>query len=161
MGELLQFRQRENNPSRTAPTVTGEDVFKSYILQSENWKNEGYWKTLYKGYPFSPPCEPYREDMKWYVNESGASYGVWVLRLGDSSSSDRPCWSPFVRKSNTPPFEPLNIPDVSTRKKLTWIVEEDGFGQYGMVMEDGYVWIPQPRPEGWEKCEMLNQATNE
>jgi hypothetical protein len=39
--------------------------------------------------------------------------------------------------------------DVEKRKKITWIVSSEGYGQYGMIMENGYLWLPTPRPDLW------------
>jgi hypothetical protein len=128
------------------------ESFNQYILSSETWANGGYWETLYEGYPFVAPCTAPREDMVWYVNPDMQHYGVWVL-----NHSKQPIevnqghfgWNPFVRKTSAPPHEPLNVAEARNRTMLTWIVDENGYGQYGMVLAGGYEWVPSPRPEGW------------
>ncbi|MGI2295547.1 hypothetical protein [Paenibacillus sp. GXUN7292] len=147
MAHIYNFSmyRKMKNWSRNADM--NRELFQKYVLASEQWANDGYYKTLYEGYPFEPPCEPAHPEMEWYVSKSG-NFGVWLLNYckGEQIVSKEIGWSPFVRKSVVPPFDPLNVPDRETRDSLTWIVDEQGFGQYGSVMSDGSVWVPCPNP---------------
>jgi hypothetical protein len=128
------------------------ESFNQYILQSESWANGGYWETLYEGFPFVPPCKAPRGDMIWYVNPDMQHYGVWVLNQSNMPievNQGHFGWNPFVRKTTAPPYEPLNVASVQNRTMLSWVVDEDGYGQYGLVLPGGYVWVPSPRPKDW------------
>lgn len=128
------------------------DTFHEYVLNSEVWLNDGHWETIYEGYPYLPPAAPPRKDAIWYVGGEHKHFGVWLL-----NQSDNPVekvdghfgWNPLVRKSVAPPIEPVNISDVSKRKNIAWIVNENGYGQYGIIMDNGYLWVPAPKPEAW------------
>jgi hypothetical protein len=127
-------------------------AFHEYILGSEAWFNDGFWETIYEGYPLVAPCEPVRDDMEWFVDLQSQRYGVWVLNLSGNPIEVKHGhfgWNPFIRKSTAPGFEPINVPSVEKRKNLTWIVDGEGYGQFGLVMSDGTMWVPSPRPTGW------------
>ncbi|MYL35440.1 hypothetical protein GLW08_21395 [Pontibacillus yanchengensis] len=133
------------------PIEVANDYVK-YQKEAIEWRENVRESTVYEGYPIEPPCEPIREDMLWYVNEQ-KQFGVWVLNLSDQNivlnQEFEFGWSPFVRKSTAPPHEPVHIQSKEMRHQLTWIVEEDGYGQYGMIQKDGTLWLPETRPKEW------------
>ncbi|CAG7651514.1 hypothetical protein ACFQI7_28135 [Paenibacillus allorhizosphaerae] len=163
MGVVVNFSDRRSK-HQPAPGPTSEpawskyndksevETFHEYVMSTEAWLNDGYWDTLYEGYPMLPPSLAPIKDAVWYVGGDHKHFGVWLL-----NQSNKPVtkvdghfgWNPLVRKSVAPPFEPVNISDTAQRKRIAWIVDENGYGQYGMIMENGYVWVPAPRPQHW------------
>lgn len=128
------------------------DSFVKYQEMAIEWRENIKEHTLYDGYPTNPPCEPIREDMVWYCDEK-KKFGVWIvnqsseeIKLNDDIEFG---WTPFVRKSTAPPHEPVHIQSAKIREQLAWIVDSDGFGQYGMVQKNGTLWVPEERPFQW------------
>jgi hypothetical protein len=150
---LEQRREELKQPAWSKFNDPNEvDAFHEYVQSSDAWHSDGYWETLYEGYPYLPPNAPVRTDLTWYVSNEVQGFGVWVLNLSDKPievNQGHFGWNSLVRKSTAPPFEPINVMDVEKRKKIAWVVDSQGCGQYGMVMEDGYVWLPSPRPDLW------------
>ncbi len=128
------------------------DDFIQYHEEAIEWRERIKGKTLYDGYPEHPPCEAIRDDMYWYVDDQ-KNFGVWVVNQSEEeillNKEFDFGWSPFVRRSTAPPHEPVHIQSVEMRSQLAWIVEEDGFAQYGVVRKDGELWVPQKRHVTW------------
>ncbi|RUS44906.1 hypothetical protein [Cohnella sp. AR92] len=128
------------------------EQYYTYFINSDDWQRDVKSRTLYEGYPAMKPCNPIRDDMVWYVNEE-AGFGTWIINksaLSIQENEERVWgWSPFVRKSTAPIHEPLNLTQKEMRHHLAWIVDEEGYGQYGLVTNTGEQWVPHPRPSGW------------
>lgn len=159
MGKVIAFPVKKVSSNEELRKLTMSDCFKpdeveafnAYIKSAELWMNTQAWETLYEGYPQKPPCEAPHENMHWFVN-SMKSFGVWVINQSENpikQTNHAYGWNPFVRKSTAPLYGPLNVPNVKARKMITWVVDEQGYGQYGMVNEQGYVWVPTKRPKDW------------
>lgn len=154
MGSIVILSDFKSKKEIGVIPVQKEDVmadqinaFNEYTIESEIWSNNRYWESLYEGYPYEPPCAPTLEDMEWYVGNE--NFGVWILNKSKKEIKATPDiygWNPFVRYSTAPLYQPLNVSSAGKRKLICWIVDEDGYGQYGMVNVDGYVWIPHIRP---------------
>ncbi|WNR45118.1 hypothetical protein [Paenibacillus roseipurpureus] len=109
------------------------------------WCAEYQYETLYEGYPLSPPGPPPREDMNWFCSDD-LRFGVWILQWEDPESSGRAVpyrRSTLIQQKPVPYYPPLFVKSADERKWLTWIVDQYGFGRYGRVLEDGYIWMPQ------------------
>ncbi len=166
MGDLIVLAERRGlkgashsaqQPAYQLPEKfdQGNDIeaYTEYVLSSESWTNDGFWESIYDGYPHKAPCKPHRSDMVWYVSPGTQHFGVWVLnqsKEGIEVTRGQYGWNPLVRKSTAPPSEPLNVKNVESRNCVCWIVDEEGYGQYGMVMSDGYVWAPHKKPKNWK-----------
>jgi len=129
------------------------DNFMQYHQLGIEWRNNIREKTIYEGYPFQPPGEPIHEKLVWFTDEQ-KGFGVWIYNnSGQEIKVNEEIefgWSPFVRKSTAPPNEPIHIRSVGIRNYLIWYVDEQGYGQYGIIKKNGEVWLPHPKPEGWE-----------
>lgn len=124
------------------------DSFRKYHELGVEWRNNFRHQTFYDGYPYQPPCDPFVEGLAWFSDEQ-KNFGVWVLNKSDGeivvNEKVEFGWSPFVRKSVGPPNEPVHIQSVDFRKRLVWYVDEDGYGQYGVIQNDGEIWLPHPK----------------
>jgi hypothetical protein len=135
------------------PREEAQDFIKYHETALE-WKQTIKPGTIYSGYPIEPPCKPFREDMIWYTDEK-KQFGVWIINQSDKevilNENIEFGWSPFIRRSTAPPHEPVHIQTVEMRKQLVWIVDEDGYGQYGMITKnEKTIWVPNKRPKDWQ-----------
>ncbi|OXS55050.1 hypothetical protein B1A99_25050 [Cohnella sp. CIP 111063] len=142
MGELIHIGLRGRKP---------ENFYSEYLVSSVDWLNNGFMQSLYEGYPNLPPNDPPLNGMSWCALPLGARFGVWIYNPYNAESNYAKIqgWNPFVRWSSTPAYEPLNVSSAVERHNLAWIVDKEGYGQYGKVFEDGTVWVPYPRPKNW------------
>ncbi|RTR26586.1 hypothetical protein EKG37_21190 [Robertmurraya yapensis] len=124
------------------------DSFMKYHELGVEWRNKHRKDTFYDGYPFNPPGEPLIEDLIWFTDEQ-KNFGVWILNKSNGdvvvNNEIEFGWSPFVRKSVAPPNEPVHIQSSEFRKHLVWFVDENGYGQYGVIQKDGEIWLPHPK----------------
>jgi len=128
------------------------DNFMEYHQLGIEWRNNMRKKTIYEGYPFEPPCDPIIDNLVWFTDEH-KNFGVWIYNNSEQKIQVNEeiefGWSPFVRKSTAPPNEPIHINSVEMRKHLVWYVDQQGYGQFGIIKSTGDVWLPHPKPDGW------------
>ncbi|WP_150274218.1 hypothetical protein [Paenibacillus tepidiphilus] len=152
MGKIIPFPINQRSQALNNFPISESDRFKRYLQESDNWQHQHKAKTMYPGYPEVPPCDPPRSDMQWFVHPH-LKFGVWVINSSEFEVIANPNlawgWSAFVLKSAAPVYEPMNLNSVEIRKNITWIVDYDGFGQYGLVSNKGDIWIPHERPSEW------------
>lgn len=126
------------------------DSFMKYHELGVEWRNKYRKQTFYEGYPYQPPSEPLIEGLVWFTDEQ-KNFGVWIYNKsgGEIEINEKVefGWSPFVRKSVGPPNEPVHIQSADFRKHLVWYVDEDGYGQYGVIQKDGDIWLPHPKDD--------------
>lgn len=150
--KVIQFpidRVQQNKGSVYAMFSKEEaDSFMEYHQLGVEWRNKYRKQTFYEGYPQQPPGDALMEGLVWFTDEQ-KNFGVWVY---NKSSSDIVVnekiefgWSPFVRKSVGPPNEPVHIQSAEFRKHLVWFVDEDGYGQYGVIKKGNEIWLPHPK----------------
>ncbi|OIJ13360.1 hypothetical protein BKP35_08990 [Anaerobacillus arseniciselenatis] len=124
------------------------DSFMEYHKLGVDWRNNHRKDTFYEGYPHQPPGDPMIDGLVWFTDEQ-KNFGVWVYnKSGEEIVVNEKIefgWSPFVRKSVGPPNEPVHIQSSEFRKHLVWFVDEDGYGQYGVIKKDEEVWLPHPK----------------
>ncbi|MGY3716084.1 hypothetical protein ACWE42_11230 [Sutcliffiella cohnii] len=125
------------------------DSFRQYNELGMKWRKEHRTKTFYDGYPLKPPGAPKIEGLTWFTDEQ-KFFGVWVYNLSGNeiiiNEEIEFGWSPFVRKSVGPPIEPVHIQSADFRNHLVWYVDEEGYGQYGVIGSDNEIWLPHPKP---------------
>lgn len=124
------------------------DSFMKYHELGIEWRNNYRKQTFYEGYPYQPPGEPLIDELIWFTDEQ-RNFGVWVCnKSGEEVIVNEKIefgWSPFVRKSVGPPNEPVHIQSAEFRKCLVWFVDEEGYGQYGVIQNDKEIWLPHPK----------------
>jgi hypothetical protein len=153
MAKLYHFPNKFRKRLGLEDLFSSEDIaaFKKYFTDADNWQHDGKQRTLYDGYPKMFPCDPIRSDMVWYVSNQG--YGTWVINQSKKEIAQEAemtwGWSPFVWKSTVPVHEPFNLRQKEMRNHIAWIVDEDGYGQYGLVTNGGDLWVPHARPDNW------------
>ncbi|MFD2613313.1 hypothetical protein [Paenibacillus gansuensis] len=121
---------------------------KGRTADSSHWDSPNH---VYKGYPYLAPGLPLRSDMQWYTDPQ-RHFGTWVVNASPypiEFNGYQYGWSGLVYKSTAPVYESANVPSLLMRKHLAWIVDLEGYGQYGIVEENGTLWVPSVRPEGW------------
>ncbi|WP_240420296.1 hypothetical protein [Paenibacillus periandrae] len=154
MAKIYPFPSKQKRTLSLHELFFSEDVedYYNYFKQSDNWQHEVKPMTLYDGYPNVMACTAPRGDMVWYVNYK-FNYGTWLINKSNMPIVESTeliwGWSPFVRKSVAPVHEPLNLTQKAMRHHVTWIVDEGGYGQYGLVTNKGELWVPHPRPDHW------------
>ncbi|SDO18767.1 hypothetical protein SAMN04487897_109148 [Paenibacillus sp. yr247] len=154
MAKIYQFPTQRQKRLGLADLFSPEEVntYKKYFTDSDDWQQSGKDQAIYQGYPWMTPCEPVRGDMVWYVNEK-LGFGTWVINKSSANTVENTDlvwgWSPFVRKSPAPIHEPLNLTQKEMRHHIVWIVDEEEYGQYGLVTNKGELWVPHPRPVHW------------
>src|SRR5690606_13571165 len=89
MGVIINFNERRVPRQQVVSQVepawskyndpSEVDAFHDYVQSSESWLNDGYWETLYEGYPFLPPSKAPHPDAVWYVGGKEQHFGVWLL----------------------------------------------------------------------------------
>ncbi|ANE48330.1 hypothetical protein SY83_20890 [Paenibacillus swuensis] len=107
----------------------------------------------YKGYPHFAPCMPIRNDMQWY-SDPEREFGVWIVNQSEhpifiNLSMDMG-WSGLVFRSTAPFYENTNVHSRKMREHLAWIVDDHGYGQYGVVEDNGNLWVPSVKPPTWK-----------
>lgn len=152
MGKIIPFPTKCLSQKLEDLPLSESDRFKRYLQEGDNWQHQQKPYTLYPGYPEVPPCDPLRSDMHWFVHPD-LKFGAWVINFSTSkifvNSNLSWGWSAFVLKSSAPVYEPMNLNGAEMRKNITWIVDHDGFGQYGLVSNNGAIWVPHERPGQW------------
>ncbi|RJG21378.1 hypothetical protein [Paenibacillus thiaminolyticus] len=152
MGVVVPFKRKKSPGIRDLFDGISIDKYYQHFESANEWLEHKKEITTYFGYPEKPPIAPPRKDMNWYVDVE-RNFGVWVL-----NTSKKPLianhnlvwgWSPFIRKTTAPVHEPLHLENAESRVYIAWIVDKDGYGQYGTVDKLGQVWIPHPRPHNW------------
>lgn len=129
MGVVIDFLERRKQQSLPEPVSepawsknndrTEVDTFHEYVLNSETWLNEGYWETLYEGYPFMPPAAPPHQDAVWYVGGDHKHFGVWLLNQSDK---------PVIKVDGHFGWNPgPTLYAVEREEHKEWILLVDGF----------------------------------
>lgn len=126
--------------------IEDEDVF--HELWGDRFNQES------SQYPLRPDFPSKRSDAIWYVSPD-QTFGCWIVNqskhkflsvpaLGEVESG----WSKHVYKS---PF-PLHDHHSSAClcSKIVWLVDEDGFGQYVLLMNGKISEISYPKPKDWK-----------
>jgi len=155
MGKLYHFPVKKKKQGSIQELFSEQEYshYIKYLEDGEIWRQEKMNETVYEGYPFCAPCEPIHEGMLWYVNEK-KNFGVWIINDSPHNIFENEeilfGWSPFVRFSTAPSHEPINITSAQLRERLVWYVDEDGYGQYSVIKNNGQLWIPIERPESWD-----------
>jgi hypothetical protein len=152
MAKVIQFpTERVQQNSGSVYAMFSKEVADSFMKYHElgvEWRNNFRKQTFYEGYPYQPPCEPFVEGLVWFTDEQ-KNFGVWIYNKSNDeiivNEKVEFGWSPFVRKSVGPPNEPVHIQSADFRKHLVWFVDEDGYGQYGVIQNNGEIWLPHPK----------------
>ncbi|MCM3005838.1 hypothetical protein [Priestia koreensis] len=105
-----------------------------------------------KNYPAQPEYHPKRDDVTWYVNRE-KQFGCWILNtfskrfLVVRDESPVMGWHKNVYKSPYPLHDHDSSPSIAPF--MCWFVDEDGYGQYVLLVEGEKRMITAPRPKNF------------
>lgn len=137
-------------------TLIGEE--EDYILDDEELFHEltgtqfNFEESTYPDYPDFPSR---RKDATWYVSPD-ASFGCWVINLSKrplpvlkSRDEAEKGWSKNVYKSAIPLHNHKSSLPLASR--IAWVVDEEGYGQYCLLINGKISTISAPKPFNWKK----------
>lgn len=105
-------------------------------------------------YPLKPDFPSNREDAIWYISPD-KSFACWVINKSkkrfvtvNSNKSVEMGWSKKIYNS---PY-PLHDHEASSslKSRMAWYVDEQGWGQYVLLVNGEITMISEPRPQNWK-----------
>lgn len=128
------------------------------LLDDEEIFHQLMGKSVYKetySYPVQPDFSSKREDAKWFVSPC-RTFGCWIVNLFQrpmltpmNKESAIKGWSSKVYKSPIPLHDHKS--SISIASKMAWVIDEDGYGQYALLVNGKISTISSPRPVNWQK----------
>jgi hypothetical protein len=106
-------------------------------------------------YPLKPDFNSNRDDAIWYVSPD-QSFGCWVINKSkkrfvavNPRADVETGWMKKIYKS---PF-PLHDHESSSplKSRMAWYVDEQGYGQYVLLINGKIEMLSAPKPSNWEK----------
>ncbi|MEG6533730.1 hypothetical protein NSQ82_20565 [Caldifermentibacillus hisashii] len=104
-------------------------------------------------YPLKPDFSSKREDAYWYVSPDG-NFGCWVIndykkpfKIPSSIDKAEKGWSYRVYKSPIPLHD--HKTPISLASKVAWYIDEEGYGQYVLLICGKISAISSPKPSNW------------
>lgn len=152
------FRESMELPKHTQQkfSLTEEDA--DYLLDDEEIFHQLIGKSVYKEeyrYPHEPDFSSYREDAKWFISPYG-TYGCWIINnykkpivIPPSKDMAEKGWSTKVYKSPIPLHDHKSA--LSIASKMAWVIDEDGYGQYALLVNGKISSISSPKPANWKR----------
>lgn len=150
------MEMNEKTPVHKKFSLTEEDA--DYLLDDEEIFHQLIGKSVLKEsyqYPSQPDFSSFRDDARWFISQCG-TYGCWVISLykkplsiPKSKTAAEKGWSAKVYKSPIPLHDhksPLSI-----ASKMAWVIDEDGYGQYALLVNGKISSISSPKPVNWKK----------
>jgi hypothetical protein len=106
-------------------------------------------------YPSQPDFPSKREDAFWYVSPCG-TYGCWIINhfkspLSFTASIERveKGWSKKVYRSPIPLHD--HKTSLALASKIAWAIDEEGYGQYNLLVNGTISTISSPKPVNWKR----------
>ena len=154
--ELVKESQNLKEHTKFKFSLIEEEA--DYLLDDEDIFHQLKGNSLYKreySYPKTPDFSSGREDAYWFISSCG-KFGCWIInnsnRIMDVPASlDRAIkgWTPKVYKSPVPLHDHKS--SLSLASKIAWVVDEEGYGQYALLVNGDVSRITSPKPENWIK----------
>lgn len=148
--------KKENKPVHQRFSLIEEDA--DYLLNDEEIFHQLIGKSVLKEkytYPVEPDFSSFRDDARWFISQCG-TYGCWVVNLykkplsiPKSKEIAEKGWSSKVYKSPIPLHDHKS--SLSIASKMAWVIDEDGFGQYALLVNGKISSISSPKPINWKK----------
>lgn len=106
-------------------------------------------------YPLEPDFPSRRSDASWFVAPCG-TYGCWIINknlnrlsiVKDIAQVEKG-WHDTVYKSPIPLHDHQSSLGLASR--IAWVVDENGFGQYALLINGNVSDIRYPRPKDWKR----------
>lgn len=153
------------NKNMTVPAPMTNRQFKyslieeeeEYLLDDEE-VFEIVGKKVYKEtylYPKEPDYSAFRDDAVWFVSTCG-SFGCWIVNhckrlmvCPKNIDQAEKGWGRNVYKSPFPLHD--HKTSISLASKVVWYIDEEGYGQYGLLINGQISSLSTPRPKTWQK----------
>jgi hypothetical protein len=129
-----------------------------YLLEDENIFHELIGSkniTNESNYPLQPDFPSKREDATWFISPCG-TYGCWIINnykkkflpvSGDGNVEMG--WNKRVYQSIIPLHDHKS--SLSLASRMAWIVDEEGYGQYALLLNGKISSLSSTRPPNWKK----------
>ena len=139
------FRLQEDVSS--AEDEESDSMFKELLGQKEILDVSNY--------PLEPDFPSRRTDASWFVAPCG-NYGCWVINKSSCKFSVVKNmeevvkgWHESVYKSPIPLHDHKSSLGLASR--IAWVVDEDGYGQYALLINGNVSDVRYPRPHNWKR----------
>ncbi|KZE67954.1 hypothetical protein AWM68_17430 [Fictibacillus phosphorivorans] len=129
-----------------------------YLLDDEEIFHELTGSSVYKKeytYPNQPDFSAHRDDASWFISPCG-TFACWIVnqynkpqRVPKSMEDAVKGWSKKVYKSPIPLHDHKS--SLSIASKMAWVIDEDGYGQYALLVNGRISSISSPKPKNWKK----------
>lgn len=151
-----------NDVQETEETYNESEVVKS--LMEDNSENEmdflfeltGNQKKIKSNYPLEAdiPFDKKMNGLYWYVSPE-QSFGCWVKNLFQKSFGVIPAskdeakqgWAKNIYRSPIPLHD--HQASEGLRNRMCWYVDEEGWGQYTVIIANDIKFITFPKPNNW------------
>ncbi|WP_374717788.1 hypothetical protein [Neobacillus sp.] len=106
-------------------------------------------------YPLNPDFPSKRDDAKWFVSPDG-QYGCWIINMSKKPmplpiniEQAEKGWNKNVYKSPIPLHD--HKTSLTLASKVAWVIDEEGYGQYCLLVNGKISTISSPKPYNWNK----------
>lgn len=136
---------------------------KEDVSSEEDGENDSMFKELLgqkeilnsSSYPLEPDFPSRRSDACWFVSPCG-NYGCWIINKSQNRFSIIKHledvikgWHDSVYKSPIPLHDHKSSLGLASR--IAWEVDEDGYGQYALLINGKVSDMRYPRPHNWNR----------
>ncbi|MGD6961526.1 hypothetical protein ACQCVB_04910 [Fictibacillus phosphorivorans] len=136
--------------------ATNQELISEWKPENENQvigdDDKNYENSLY---PLQPDRPSQRDDAVWFVSTC-KSYGCWLINkfkkkfvIISNSKVPEQGWSKKVYKSPYPLHNHMS--PLAAASRIAWYVDEEGFGQYVMLINGEIATFTSKKPENWRK----------
>lgn len=125
-----------------SPEIFHELIEKKILKESFTYSNE-------------PDFPNSRDNAVWYISKC-TTYGCWIvnnykkpLPVPTSFEVAKKGWAKRVYKSPVPLHDhesPLSLTSI-----IAWIVDEEGYGQYALLINESIASVAFPKPSYWKE----------
>lgn len=106
-------------------------------------------------YPLKPDIPAKRDDAFWYVAPD-QTFGCWIINdykkplpIPASKDSAEKGWSQRVYRSPIPLHD--HKTPITLASKIAWYIDEEGYGQYVLLINGKISSLSSPKPANWRK----------
>ncbi|MFT9493861.1 hypothetical protein [Anaerosolibacter sp.] len=106
-------------------------------------------------YPLQPDFPSKRVDASWYVSPC-QTYGCWIINnykkplpLPTEIDQAEKGWGKKVYRSPIPLHD--HKTSLSLASKIAWVIDEEGYGQYSLLVNGKISTISSPKPSNWKR----------
>lgn len=141
----LEYTEATRDYSFLEEHVMGSDDF-SFQIQGDS-------SLALSLYPYSSdlPLRQQVDGLVWYTSP-GNLFGAWVLQeamrpMAMKQTSVKQGWAKYVYQSPIPLHD--HVASATLCSRICWYIDDDGYGQYTLIVGGQIKMISHPRPENW------------